>query len=272
MLIGVCVKWVSQRPEIDRATGAMHPGDDRFGGVSLADQAALEWALRSAERWGAEVVAVSAGPAEADAVLRDALAVGATRAVRIDQASFATSPVVASVLASALDGCDLVWCGDLSTDRGSGSVPAFLAGRLDMGQALGVIEVALDDEPGQAQVVRRLDGGRRERLGVRGPAVVSVEGAAARLRRAPLAAAIAARSSSVEVVAGTPLGEHPRRPTRPYRPRARTLAAPAGSTPLERVRTLTALGAGARGDAIDLDPAAAAERILGALRDWGYLE
>jgi electron transfer flavoprotein beta subunit len=265
------MKWVGQRPEVDRATGAVHPGDDRFGGVSAADQAALEWALRCAERWGADVVAVSAGPAEAEAVLRDAVAVGAARAVRIDQAPFATSPVVASVLAATLEHCDLVWCGDMSTDRGSGSVPAFLAGRLGVGQALGVVEVAVGDQPGTAEVVRRLDGGRRERLAVNGPAVVSVEGAAARLRRAPLAAAIAARSGSIEVVPGTPLGEHPHRPTRPYRPRARTLAGPVGDEALERVRSLTALGAGPRGEAVELDPAAAADRILTALHDWGYL-
>jgi electron transfer flavoprotein beta subunit len=266
------MKWVGQRPEIDRATGAVHPGDDRFGGVSPADRAALEWALRCAERWGGDVVAVSAGPVEADAILRDALAVGATRAIRIDQAPFATSPVVASVLATTLEGCDLVWCGDLSTDRGSGSVPAFLAGRLEVGQALGVVEVRLRDEPGRAEVVRRLDGGRRERLAVNGPAVLSVEGAAARLRRAPLAAAIAARSGSIEVAPGTPLGEHPHRPTRPYRPRARTLAGPAGDGALERVRALTALGTGPRGDPIELDPGDAADRILDALRDWGYLD
>jgi electron transfer flavoprotein beta subunit len=266
------MKWVGQRPEIDPATGAVHPGDDRFGGVSPADQAALEWALRCAERWGGQVVAVSAGPAEADAILRDALAVGAARAVRIDQAPFATSPVVAGVLATALEPCDLVWCGDVSTDRGSGSVPAFLAGRLGVGQALGVIEVVLHDEPGRAGVVRRLDRGRRERLTVTGPAVVSVEGAAARLRRAPLAAAIASRSGPIEVVAGTPLGEHPHRPTRPYRPRARTLAGPTGDAALERVRALTALGAGPRGDPVELDPGDAADRILDALRDWGYLD
>ena len=60
---------------------------------------------------------------------------------------------------------------------------------------------------------------------------------------------------------------------RPYRPRARTLARPAGETSLERVRALTAAGATsvARIDAVSLEPEAAAARIASALRQWGYL-
>jgi hypothetical protein len=59
----------------------------------------------------------------------------------------------------------------------------------------------------------------------------------------------------------------------PFRPRARALAAPAGS-PLDRLRALTDAGAAsaARGETVALEPAAAAARIVTALRDWGYLE
>ena len=59
----------------------------RAAGASDADQAALEWALRAAEAWGAEVLAVTAGPPAAEAVLRHALAAGAARAVRVDVAT-----------------------------------------------------------------------------------------------------------------------------------------------------------------------------------------
>jgi hypothetical protein len=60
---------------------------------------------------------------------------------------------------------------------------------------------------------------------------------------------------------------------RPYRPRARELPAPSGATPLERLRALTDAGAAAaaRGEQVTLDPAAAAARIVQALRDWGHL-
>ena len=58
-----------------------------------------------------------------------------------------------------------------------------------------------------------------------------------------------------------------------YRPRARVLAAPAGATALERLRALTDASAAPQpGKTIEADPAAAAQRIIEVLRQWGYLE
>ena len=75
MTVYPCLKWVSHPGE---------PHDERFAGMSPADQSALEFALRQAERLGVGATAVTVGPTGADRVLRDALACGATRAVRID--------------------------------------------------------------------------------------------------------------------------------------------------------------------------------------------
>jgi len=78
----VCLKWVDLRPEVDPLTGASTL-DPRFSGASPADWSALEWALRLAG--GVDpVTVVSAGPAEAQPMLRTALAAGAANAVRID--------------------------------------------------------------------------------------------------------------------------------------------------------------------------------------------
>jgi electron transfer flavoprotein beta subunit len=272
--IGVCVKWVDQRPEFDVLTGAVHHGDERFGGVSAADRAALEWALRGAEAWDAEVTVVTLGPDGADTELRDALAVGAHRVVRVDADPGAPSHVVARCLAGALDGCATVVCGDYSPDRGSGTVPAFLAAELGLAQALGLVQLELGASPCTWHAVRRLDGGRREVLALDGPAVLSVEGSTAALRRASLSAVIGARHGHIDVVPGPDLGEHPSHPTRPFRPRARALPPPSGVTTLDRVRALTAAqdGTESRGELVVLDPDAAAERILAALAEWGYLD
>ena len=86
MLTAVCVAWVDRRPEVDPTTGIVTL-DDRTSGLSLADAAAIEWALRSSERWGGSVMAATVGPPAAEAVLRDALAVGVDRAVRVDAPS-----------------------------------------------------------------------------------------------------------------------------------------------------------------------------------------
>jgi electron transfer flavoprotein beta subunit len=120
--------------------------------------------------------------------------------------------------------------------------------------------------------VRRLDGGRREVLSIDPPAVLSVEGAVARLRRATLPAELAARGAAIEVIAGPTGPVEAAAEVRPYRPRPRERPAPEGEA-LDRVRRLTATGSApaAPAETVVLEPPAAADRILTALRGWGYL-
>jgi electron transfer flavoprotein beta subunit len=267
---GVCLKLQDRRPEVDPLTGAAHH-DPRFTGLSDADLAALEWALRCADAWGGTVVAVTAGPPVADSILHFALGDGA-EARRVNLTHDAPSETVAAALAPALAGCDLVWCGDHSLDRGSGSVPAYLAALLGARQALGLVAIELDGSPGVVMATRRLDGGRRERLRVRAPGVLSVEGATARLRRASVGSWLAARRSAIDVRPGPPVIEPGSRTTRPFRPRARVLPAPVGQTARERIVALTDTGlpAAAATTAVALAPGEAAARILAALAEWGY--
>ena len=270
MTVVACLKWVTPRAD----------DDDRFAGISAADQSALEFALQSA-RDGEDVVAVVAGPASAERALRDAVACGATRAVRIDLDSRSTSATVAAALASVASGARLVWCGDYSLDRGTGSVPGFLAARLGFGQALGLIEVTIiatneatkdvSNDRGAITVVRRLDGARREILDVSGPAVLSVEGSTSRLRRASLRGVLAADEATIEVISA-PTNLVDDVDEKPFRPRARALAAPAGTSALDRVRALTDTGGTTqRTETLVLEPAEAAARIVTSLREWGYL-
>lgn len=282
----VCLKWVPIRPEVDPLSGVAIT-DDRFSGLSPADQAALEWALRVGEGRGQPVLAVSVGTAAADAGLREALALGADGACRIhhpDPDSL-TSRMVADGLAKACGSAALVFCGDHSLDRGSGSVPAFLAHRLGFGQALGCVRLehaaadqagANDSKPVEQQVVaeRRLDQGRRERLAVSDGTVLSFEGGL-EPRRAPLGAALAAADVTIPVVELPPvegIGSISVTATGPYRPRARVLPAPTGST-LDRIERLTGVGDDRPAtQQLELTPPEAAEVVLERLRQWGYLD
>ena len=275
MVIAACMKWVDRRPEVDPLTGAVH-SDARTSGASDADEAALEWALRMGEAWAAGVIAITAGVPTADAMLRDAIAAGAVRAVRIDVEPAASSSHVAASIASALpDEVSVIVCGAWSIDRGSGSVPAFLAARLDASQALGLVDLSFDASPSPGiEAQRRLDRGRRERLRITPPAVVSVEGASVRLRRAPLDRVLAARSGEIDVVAPAPDLEPASIPVRtaPFRPRPRVLPAPpAELSARERILSLS----GALVDRepprlVRLDPPSAADELLAQLHAWGY--
>src|SRR5438045_9284382 len=56
--------------------------------VNEPDAYALEEALRQKEKHGGEVVAITAGPARAQQVLREALAKGADRAIHLEDTGF----------------------------------------------------------------------------------------------------------------------------------------------------------------------------------------
>ncbi|MBS1838662.1 MAG: mycofactocin-associated electron transfer flavoprotein beta subunit, partial [Actinobacteria bacterium] len=256
VVIAACVKWVDLRPEIDHVRGTVTTAG-HAGGFSEADRSAVEVALRLADAWNGEVVVVCAGPSDADDGLRELLASGASHAIRVEPSGAVdggglgahTAEESASLLSDVLadvpgdvpaDGgpvVAVVVCGDVSIDLGSGAVPAYLAHHLGCAQALGLVEVD-PVGPRRLRAVRRLDGGRREVLDVEAPAVLSVEGGVAELRRASLASTLAARDAVIEVRAGRVLhvGEPPR--LRPWRPPTRVVAAPVGEHALERIVAL----------------------------------
>ena len=291
--IVVCVNWVDLHPEIDLIDGSISTDRRRYG-FSEADRAALEVGLGIADRdrgdgCDVEVVVMSVAPSAADDSLIELAASGADRIVRIDGDPDGDPALSAAAVGRALahgieaiGDVSLVVCGDLGFAWGSGAVPGYIAHHLEVPQALGALEVSADVDavgaakvgPGELSVLRRLDGGRRELLRVPRPAVVSVEGAAARLRRAPLRSVmelrrrgISADSACSPMPSGL-LAEH----VGPIRPRARVLAPPGATRALDRIAELT----GAFVDrnpprTVEAEPAEAAALIVEQLRTWGYL-
>jgi electron transfer flavoprotein beta subunit len=168
---------------------------------------------------------------------------------------------------------DLVLCGDRSTDRGTGAIPAYVAHELGAAQALGLVSVSVDGSELRGQ--RRLEGGRREVLRVPRPAVCSVEAAGLRLRRASLQAELRARRSPIPVVSpravAPPVVMYVGRPAA-HRPRPRLVPPPAGSDPRDRLLELTgALVARSAPTVLGPMPAGeAADVLLTWLAERGY--
>ncbi len=261
----VCLKHAARRVAVDPLTAAVTV-DPHDVGLSAADEAALELALRLGRR----VTAVTAGPAAAEESLRAAAAVGAHRLVRCPGRGDESSRHVADALAPVARTGQLVLCGDYRADRGSGSVPGFLAAELGVAQALGVVRIEPGPDGG-LHVHRRLDRGRREVLRLGDGAVVSVEGAVVRLRRAPLRGVVAARDATVEL--GPAVAPSVTRVLRPHRPRVQARPAPSpDATPHQRIAQVTqATATRTPPRLLTLEPGAAAEQILDQLRAWGYL-
>lgn len=274
MLIVAALRWSDRRAAVDPLTGEVRT-DPRGSGAGAAELAALEHALRLRDALGGRCVAVTVGPPAAEEMLRDALAVGADDVVRIDGPDPAKavtedgSATARLLLAGLPEPPDIVVCGAYSVDRGTGSTPAFLAHRLGAAQALGLVELNVAD--GRLHGLRRLDGGRRERVAFDAPAVCSVEAAGTVLRRASLPAVLAARRAPVPVVRTGPL-DVPAGTAKPYRPRPHPLPVPAGTQPHQRMLALTGALIARTPPKVVTPPTAteAAQVLLDYLREHGY--
>ena len=263
-IIGVCVKWIGSQPT------SGHEADARFAQFSASDQAALEVALQRAEQQSARVRVVSVAPIAARSHLVALCASGAHELVHIAAEGQSSSAHVAYELAQHLRDCASVWCGDYSLDRGSGSVPAFLASTLGAQQALGIVGISATNN-NSLDLLRRLDAGRREIVRVMEPFIISVEGSMATLRRASLASTLRPTANIIEASLAEPstlsLGDFS-----PFRPRPRTVKAPAGETALDRIKAATSANSPQKhSEIVTLAPEDAAQYIVERLTEWGYL-
>jgi electron transfer flavoprotein beta subunit len=131
--IAVLVKQVPDPNAVrfDPRLGDLVPGIQEV--ANEYDLYALEAALRFREQVGGEIVVASVGPAR-DALNR-ALAMGADRAVSIEGEELpGDSWVTATVLAAWLRGeqPDVIWCGQETSDSGTGNVGPAVAALLDI--------------------------------------------------------------------------------------------------------------------------------------------
>jgi electron transfer flavoprotein beta subunit len=268
----VPLKWSALRTEVEPLTGVAHVLPGRFG-PDPASAAALEWALRLVGAADGVVTVVTIGPEAAEAGLREAVALGAAEAVRVEGPADPDPLEVAAVLASLASSADVVVLGSRSIDRGSAAVAPALATLLERPAACGLLGLKWADDHILAE--RRLPAGQRERVRVAIPAVVSVEWASVELRRASLPATLAASQLPIErVTPERPPAAGAASTVLPYRPRPRKAPPPpAGEQPRERIAALSgALEAGSHAQQLELPPEEAAVEIIGTLRRWGYLD
>ena len=133
MKIAVCIKQVpgTTQVEIDPDTGTLRR-DGVASKMNPFDLYALETALRIRERAGGEIVAVTMGPPQAQAVLREAYAMGVDGAVLLSDRAFGGADVLATArtLSQGLRAAgpfDLVVCGRQTTDGDTAQVGAEVA-------------------------------------------------------------------------------------------------------------------------------------------------
>ena len=178
MDIVACIKRVPDIPdfvEID-ASGKDIKRERLLFKINDWDEYVVEEATQLKEKLGGTFTAITIGPEEDDDILRRALALGADRAIRINEdVTTADSYVVAKILAALIKDLphDLVLFGMQSEDIGSGQLGPMVAEILGIPHAIGIRR--LDVEDGEAKVGRELEGSTLELYTLKLPALLTIQ-------------------------------------------------------------------------------------------------
>jgi len=150
MKIVVCAKHVpdpNMPMEVDTGTRRLKRNPAQSI-LDPSDEYGIEIALQIVEKQGGEVVVLTMGPAAAEDALRRAMAMGAERAIHLQDDALAGSDALgtAKALAAAIraETPDLVVCAVESTDAYTGMVPGALAELLDLPQVTFARSLAVD--------------------------------------------------------------------------------------------------------------------------------
>lgn len=176
--IVVCIKQVPMVTELpwDEKTGTLRR-DLAAGMMNPACKHAVEAALQLGESHGASVTVLTMGPPVAEEVLREALAMGAHRAILIcdrmlaGSDTYATSFVLARAIQKEVQGFDLILCGAYTSDSETAQVGPQLAEELKLPAAAYAEQL---DITGRTLRVRRLVDNFRETLEMEFPALITV--------------------------------------------------------------------------------------------------
>lgn len=178
--------------------------------VNPYDEYAVEEALRVKEKVGGEVVIVSQGPDRCVEAIRTALAMGADRAVHLNDPAFEGSdPItVARMMATYLqkESFDLILCGRQAIDDDAWTTGPAVAELLDIPHISTVAEVTATQEGEPLTVTREAEGGNKEVIEVAPPVLLTMTKGVHEPRYASLPGIMKARKKPLETVDLSALG------------------------------------------------------------------
>jgi electron transfer flavoprotein beta subunit len=127
--------------------------------INPYDEYAIEEAIRLRDENGGEVTVLTVGPARAESALRTALAMGADKAIIVDDESlFGDEFTIAKVLAAVIkrNSYDLIFAGNTSVDNGAGQIALRVAEEIGLPHVAAVTQLSIAD--GKATAVRDVEG------------------------------------------------------------------------------------------------------------------
>ena len=201
MRIAVCIKQVPDATEarLDPRTGSLIL-DGVPSIINPDDKAGLEAALRLREQVGGTVTVVCMGPPQADAALREALAMGADEAFLLSASQFGGSDTyaTAAIIAAALKkiGYDLVITGRQAIDGDTAQVGPQIAEQLQIPHVSYATELAVE---GGSVIVKRQFEDQAHVLKVPMPCLVTALSELAEPRYMDLGALLDAYNTEIKV-------------------------------------------------------------------------
>ncbi len=144
--------------------------------INPYDEYAVEEALKLKEKVGGEVVIVTAGPPRAVDSMRQALAMGADRGVRIDTTGldvYSTSVVLSKIINE--EKFEIVFAGKQAVDDDCAAVVQYVAELSGMPHASPVETFELGADQKRAKVQRPVAGGMKEIIEIDFPCILGCE-------------------------------------------------------------------------------------------------
>lgn len=178
MKIAVCVKRIPKTAEADiliEKDGKDIRKDHLVFALNDWDGYAVREAVLLKEKYEGEVTVITLGPEDSKEVLTRCLAMGADRALRIEEPPSGDGRLIAEILSQALknQSFDLILTGVQAEDDGLGQVGVALAQILGLPHASIVTHIEIEDH--KAKVRRELEGGIEELVEVKLPAVLTIQ-------------------------------------------------------------------------------------------------
>jgi len=203
MNIAVCVKRIPKTAEADIFI-EKDEKDIKKGNLVFTlndwDGYAVREAVLLKEKYGGSVTTLTVGPEESREMLTRCLAMGADRAIRIEEPASSDAHLIARILSQAINNqlFDLILTGVQVEDGGCGQIGVSLAQMLGLPYAAIVAHIEMDG--GRALVGRELEGGIEEVLELKLPAVLTVQTGINEPKYVSLAAILEAEDKEIEEV------------------------------------------------------------------------
>ncbi len=169
--------------------------------INPYDEFAIEEGLRVVEKHGGEVTLICLGPPEVEKTIREGLAMGAHKAIRLDASQVPVDPAVtARALAQVLKegNYDLILFGKQAIDDDHAQVASLVATELNVPCVNVVVKLELDPEKALGYAEREIEGGH-ERVRFSLPVVISAQRGLNEPRYRSLKGIMAAKKKPIEV-------------------------------------------------------------------------